>query len=141
MFPTGLPGVGLIAVRVTVAAMLLVNESPYTATPSMGREIGSLVAAVCLVIGILTPYAATFAGCDQCGRLSGARGSQTTRVGPAYVGGPEHLAARCGECIRQPNLGAVERDGLAPCRGVGKRQRLHPLARLGRLRGHLVKRP
>ena len=69
MFPTGLPGVGLIAVRVTVAAMLLVNESPYTATPSMGREIGSLVAAVCLVIGILTPYAAAFAGCLEFWRL------------------------------------------------------------------------
>src|SRR5438270_11529854 len=69
MFPTGLPGVGLIAVRVTVAAMLLVNESPSTATPSMGREIGPLVAAVCLVIGILTPYAATFAGCLEFWRL------------------------------------------------------------------------
>jgi len=69
MFPTGLPGVGLIAVRVTVAAMLLVNESPYTATRSMGREIGSLVAAVCLVIGILTPYAAAFAGCLEFWRL------------------------------------------------------------------------
>jgi uncharacterized membrane protein YphA (DoxX/SURF4 family) len=69
MFPTGLPGVGLIAVRVTVAAMLLVNGSPYAATQSMGREIGSLVAAVCLVIGILTPYAATFAGCLEFWRL------------------------------------------------------------------------
>src|SRR5258708_38424821 len=69
MFPTGLPGVGLIAVRVTVAATLLVNGSPYAATQSMGREIGSLVAAVCLVIGILTPYAATFAGCLEFWRL------------------------------------------------------------------------
>ena len=67
MFPTGLPGVGLIAVRVTVAAMLLVNGSPYGARQSMGREIGSLVAAVCLVIGILTPYAATFAGAWNSG--------------------------------------------------------------------------
>jgi uncharacterized membrane protein YphA (DoxX/SURF4 family) len=62
MFPTGLPGVGLIAVRVTVAAMLLVDGSPYAATQSMRHAIGSFVAAVCLVIGILTPYAATFAG-------------------------------------------------------------------------------
>jgi uncharacterized membrane protein YphA (DoxX/SURF4 family) len=69
MFPTGLPGVGLIAVRVTVAAMLLVDGSPYAATQSMGRAIGSLVAAVCLVIGILTPYAATFAGCLEFWRL------------------------------------------------------------------------
>ena len=59
MFPTGLPGIGLIAVRVTVAAMLLVDGSPQC----MGCAIGSLVAAVCLVIGILTPYAAAFAGC------------------------------------------------------------------------------
>jgi len=69
MFPTGLPGVGLIAVRVTVAAMLLVDGSPFAATQSMGREIGSLVAAVCLVIGILTPYAAAFAGCLEFWRL------------------------------------------------------------------------
>ncbi len=69
MFPTGLPGVGLIAVRVTVAAMLLVDGSPYAATQSMGREIGSLVAAVCLVIGILTPYAAALAGCLEFWRL------------------------------------------------------------------------
>jgi uncharacterized membrane protein YphA (DoxX/SURF4 family) len=72
MFPTGLPGIGLIAVRVTVAAMLLVDGSPYAAPQSMGRAIGSLVAAVCLVIGILTPYAAAFAGCLEfwrpCGR-------------------------------------------------------------------------
>jgi hypothetical protein len=69
MFPTGLPGIGLIAVRVTVAAMLLVDGSPYAATQSMGRAIGSLVAAVCFVIGILTPYAATFAGCLDRQRL------------------------------------------------------------------------
>jgi uncharacterized membrane protein YphA (DoxX/SURF4 family) len=69
MFPTGLPGVGLIAVRVTVAAMLLVDGSPYAATQFVGRAIGSLVAAVCLVIGILTPYAATFAGCLEFRRL------------------------------------------------------------------------
>ena len=69
MFPTGLPGIGLIAVRVTVAAMLLVDGSPFAATQSMGREIGSLVAAVCLVIGILTPYAAAFAGCLEFWRL------------------------------------------------------------------------
>ena len=69
MFPTGLPGIALIAVRVTVAAMLLVDGSPHAATQSMGREIGSLVAGVCLVIGILTPYAATFAGCLEFWRL------------------------------------------------------------------------
>jgi uncharacterized membrane protein YphA (DoxX/SURF4 family) len=65
MFPTGLPGIGLIAVRVTVAAMLLVDGSPQC----MGRAIGSLVATVCLVIGILTPYAAIFAGCLEFWRL------------------------------------------------------------------------
>ena len=69
MFPTGLPGIGLIAVRVTVAAMLLVDGSPYAAPLPMGREIVSLVAAVCLVIGILTPYAAAFAGCLEFWRL------------------------------------------------------------------------
>ena len=51
MFPTGLPGIGLIAIRVTVAAMLLVDGSPYGVPQSMGRAIGSLVAAVCLVFG------------------------------------------------------------------------------------------
>jgi uncharacterized membrane protein YphA (DoxX/SURF4 family) len=49
--------------------MLLGDGSPYAATQSIGREIGSLVAAVCLVIGILTPYAATFAGCLEFWRL------------------------------------------------------------------------
>jgi uncharacterized membrane protein YphA (DoxX/SURF4 family) len=63
MFPTGLPGIGLIAIRVTVAAMLLVDGSAYAAPQSIGCAIGSLVAAVCLVSGILTPYAAAFAGC------------------------------------------------------------------------------
>src|SRR6202011_2290660 len=66
MFPTGLPGIALIAVRVTVAAMLLVDGSPHAAPQSMGRVIGSLVAAVCLVFGILTPYVA---GCIEFWRL------------------------------------------------------------------------
>jgi uncharacterized membrane protein YphA (DoxX/SURF4 family) len=65
MFPTGLPGIGLIAIRVTVAAMLLVDGSLYGVPQSMGRAIGSLVAAVCLVFGIPTPYAAGFAGCIE----------------------------------------------------------------------------
>ena len=69
MFPTGLPGIALIAVRVTVAAMLLVDGSAYAAPQSMGCAIGSLVAAVCLVSGILTPYAAAFAGCLEFWRL------------------------------------------------------------------------
>jgi uncharacterized membrane protein YphA (DoxX/SURF4 family) len=69
MFPTGLPGIGLIAIRVTVAAMLLVDGSAYAAPQSMGCAIGSLVAAVCLVSGILTPYAAAFAGCLEFWRL------------------------------------------------------------------------
>src|ERR1700736_1347454 len=69
MFPTGLPGIGLIAVRVTVASMLLVDGSPHAAPQSMGRVFGSLVAAVCLVFGILTPYAAGFAGCIEFWRL------------------------------------------------------------------------
>jgi uncharacterized membrane protein YphA (DoxX/SURF4 family) len=73
MFPTGLPGVGLIGVRVTVAAMLLVHGSPYAAPESAVRAIGSSVAAVCLVIGILTPYAAAFAGCLEFWRIC-ARG-------------------------------------------------------------------
>jgi uncharacterized membrane protein YphA (DoxX/SURF4 family) len=49
--------------------MLLVDGSPYAAPQSMGRAIGSLVAAVCLVFGILTPYAAAFAGCLEFWRL------------------------------------------------------------------------
>jgi uncharacterized membrane protein YphA (DoxX/SURF4 family) len=69
MFPTGLPGIGLIAIRFTAAAMLLVDGSAYAAPQSMGCAIGSLVAAVCLVFGILTPYAATFAGCLELWRL------------------------------------------------------------------------
>ncbi len=69
MFPTGLPGIGLLAIRVTVAAMLLVDGSPYGVPQSMGRAIGSLVAAVCLVFGVLTPYAAAFAGCLEFWRL------------------------------------------------------------------------
>ena len=69
MFPRGLPGIGLLAVRITVAAMLLVDGSPYAATPYIGCAIGSLVAVVCLVIGILTPYAAAFAGCMEFWRI------------------------------------------------------------------------
>ena len=69
MFPTGLPGIGLIAVRVTVAAMLLVDGSSYAAPQSIGCAIGSSGAAGCLVIGILTPYAAAFAGCLEFWRL------------------------------------------------------------------------
>jgi hypothetical protein len=69
MFPTGLPGVGLIAVRVTAAAMLLVDGSPYAAPQYMGCAIGSSVAAGCLVFGVLTPYAAAFAGCLEFWRL------------------------------------------------------------------------
>jgi uncharacterized membrane protein YphA (DoxX/SURF4 family) len=45
--------------------MLIVDKSPQC----MGRAIGLLDAAVCLVIGIFTPYAATFAGCLEFWRL------------------------------------------------------------------------
>src|SRR5258708_33759005 len=69
MFPTGLPGIGLIAIRVTVAAMLLVDGSAYAAPQSIGCAIGSLVSAVCLVSGILTPCAPPIAGCLESSRL------------------------------------------------------------------------
>jgi uncharacterized membrane protein YphA (DoxX/SURF4 family) len=69
MFPAGLPGIGLIALRVTVGAMLLVDGSPYAAPQCMAYAISSSVAAACLVIGILTPYAAAFAGCLEFWRL------------------------------------------------------------------------
>jgi hypothetical protein len=69
MFPTGLPGIGLIAVRVTVSAMLLVDGSLHAAPQSMGRAIGLLVVAFCLVFGILIAYAVGFAGCMEFRRL------------------------------------------------------------------------
>jgi len=69
MFPTGLPGIGLIAIRVIVAAMLFVDGLPYAAPQSLMRAIGSSVAAICLVLGIFTQYAAAFAGCLEFWRL------------------------------------------------------------------------
>jgi uncharacterized membrane protein YphA (DoxX/SURF4 family) len=49
--------------------MLLVDGSPHAAPQSIGRAIGLLVAAFCLVFGILTPSAAAFAGCLEFWRL------------------------------------------------------------------------
>jgi len=69
MFPTGLPGVGLIGGSVHSSSHAPRGWITLRSDTSMGGEIGSLVAAVCLVIGILTPYAASFAGCLEFWRL------------------------------------------------------------------------
>lgn len=58
MFPAGVPGVGLILLRVATAVALARNLSPG---PWGGIDVAAGLLGACLVVGLLTPVCALFA--------------------------------------------------------------------------------
>ncbi len=66
-FPSGAPGVGLLLLRVVVGATLVVQLVPSLSMANQSKLAGfalgwlTLAMGVCLVVGILTRFAAAFA--------------------------------------------------------------------------------
>jgi len=57
MFPPGGPGIGLLVLRISVAATFVLIAAIRTDMSSIHPLfVGALVVALCLVIGFLTPY-------------------------------------------------------------------------------------
>ena len=59
MFPQGLPGIGLLLLRLSVAGVFLLNAIRLGSSSSAIFRLGSVVIAlisVCLSIGFLTPF-------------------------------------------------------------------------------------
>jgi len=60
MFPRGTAGAGLFLLRLSVAASLLWEGSAHwTLVPSLSIWLVFVVPAICLCVGLLTPYVAT----------------------------------------------------------------------------------
>lgn len=67
MFPAGIPGIALVALRLLTAALLVVDEIAHRNEPSATIVILSSVVVFCLAVGALTPYAAVAAAlCKVC---------------------------------------------------------------------------
>ena len=57
MFPPGAPGIGLLVLRISVAATFALSAANRTGMSSIHPLfVGALVVALCLAIGFLTPY-------------------------------------------------------------------------------------
>jgi uncharacterized membrane protein YphA (DoxX/SURF4 family) len=57
MFPPGGPGIGLLLLRISVAATFVLIAANQTGFSSMHPlVVGALLVSLCLVIGALTPY-------------------------------------------------------------------------------------
>lgn len=57
MFPPGAPGIGLLVLRISVAATFVLIAANRTDMSSIHPLfVGALVVALCLAIGFLTPY-------------------------------------------------------------------------------------
>ena len=57
MFPPGGPGTGLFILRISVAATLVLAVASRTGMTSINPLfVGALVIALCLAVGVLTPY-------------------------------------------------------------------------------------
>jgi uncharacterized membrane protein YphA (DoxX/SURF4 family) len=70
MFPTGIAGVGLLLLRVLVAATLLVDGTLHWAiVKSLWTIAVFVLPGMCLCLGLFTPYAAIFSSVIQLGVL------------------------------------------------------------------------
>jgi len=57
MFPPGGPGIGLLLLRITVAAtfvLIVANQTGFSSIHTL--FVGALLMSLCLTIGLLTPY-------------------------------------------------------------------------------------
>jgi len=66
MFPTGWPGVGLVLLRVAVAAPLLLDVLTYGKTLELWLLIALWGLSLILCIGVLTPLASVLAVIARC---------------------------------------------------------------------------
>ena len=70
VFPTGMPGIGLLLLRVSVAAVLLVDGTAHwTLVTSWWTFLLVAVPAGALCLGFLTPYAASLCCVIELGVL------------------------------------------------------------------------
>lgn len=56
MFPPGGPGVGLLLLRISVAATFVLIVANRTGFSTRALFLGALLVSLCLTIGVLTPY-------------------------------------------------------------------------------------
>ena len=57
MFPPGGPGIGLLLLRISVAATFVMIVADRAGLPSIHPLfVGALLISLCLIIGVLTPY-------------------------------------------------------------------------------------
>lgn len=77
MFPTGLVGVALFVLRVSVALTIVVNAAEYWALATSSLIIVAFVlAALSLCLGLLTPYFSLLSALLQTGVLVYAGGNR-----------------------------------------------------------------
>ena len=66
MFPTGLVGVALLVLRVSIATSMLIHAADrWAQVTSCWMTIGFALTALPLCLGLFTPYVAVFAGVLQ----------------------------------------------------------------------------
>lgn len=102
MFPTGLVGVALLILRVSVAITIAINAAGCWASMlSSWIIVGFVLAAFCLCFGLLTPYFSLLSSLLQTGVLLCAGGNRyqfvTSIVGSGIVSvlGPGAYSVDC----------------------------------------------
>ena len=102
MFPTGLVGVALLILRVSVAITIVINAAEcWASTLSSWVIVGFVLAALSLCLGLLTPYFSLLSSLLQTGVLLFAGGNRfqfvTSIVGSGIVSvlGPGAYSVDC----------------------------------------------
>jgi hypothetical protein len=73
MFPAGLPGIALLLLRLSVAAMLFIDQAGRLLSPAPPwLLIVSAIAALAVILGFLTPLFALICGLLKVSALAGA---------------------------------------------------------------------
>lgn len=63
MFPAGVPGTALLLLRLSVASSLFIERpAPWDSSPSYWIQAVSIILAVAILIGLMTPYFAFACG-------------------------------------------------------------------------------
>jgi hypothetical protein len=107
VFPTGGPGIALLLLRISVAAMLLIVASRGGTTASPLLCLGAIVLSAALCLGLLTPIAAALccaidlislfgiAGADvRIVTLSALNAAALALIGPGAYSIDAHLFGR-----------------------------------------------
>jgi hypothetical protein len=102
MFPTGLVGVALLILRLSVATTIVINAAEcWASTLSSWIIVGLILAALSLCLGLLTPYFSLLSSMLQTGVLLYAGGNRfqfvTSIVGGGIVSvlGPGAYSVDC----------------------------------------------